>query len=108
MSRGTVIVSDDTFEDEVLRAKMPIIVDFWAAWSLSCQFIAPVLEEIAEEQAGKLIVAKLNVDQNPATTFTYRVHSIPRQDVFSGGRLVKSILDARSKSAIMAQISDFI
>jgi thioredoxin 1 len=72
MSGNTVDVTDATFEDDVLRADRPVIVDFWAEWCMPCRLVAPVLEEIAKEQAGRLIVAKLNVDDNPATAETTR------------------------------------
>jgi thioredoxin 1 len=108
MSGNTVDVTDATFEDDVLRADRPVIVDFWAEWCMPCRLVAPVLEEIAKEQAGRLIVAKLNVDDNPATAETYQVRSIPLMGVFSGGELVKSILGARPKPAIMDQLAEFI
>jgi thioredoxin 1 len=108
MSGNTVDVTDATFEDDVLRADRPVIVDFWAEWCMPCRLVAPVLEEIAKEQAGRLIVAKLNVDDNPATAETYQVQSIPLMGVFSGGELVKSILGARPKPAIMEELAEFI
>jgi thioredoxin 1 len=108
MSGNTVDVTDATFEDDVLRADRPVIVDFWAEWCMPCRLVAPVLEEIAKEQAGRLIVAKLNVDDNPATAETYQVQSIPLMGVFSGGELVKSILGARPKPAIMEELVEFI
>jgi thioredoxin 1 len=107
MSGNTVDVTDATFEDDVLRADRPVIVDFWAEWCMPCRLVAPVLEEIAKEQAGRLIVAKLNVDDNPATAETYQVQSIPLMGVFSGGELVKSILGARPKPAIMEELAEF-
>jgi thioredoxin 1 len=108
MSGNTVDVTDATFEDDVLRADRPVIVDFWAEWCMPCRLVAPVLEEIAKEQAGRLIVAKLNVDDNPATAETYQVQSIPLMGVFSGGELVESILGARPKPAIMEELAEFI
>ena len=75
---------------------------------MPCRMVAPVREEIAKEQAGRLIVAKLNVDDNPATAETYQVQSIPLMGVFSGGELVKSILGARPKPAIMEELAEFI
>jgi thioredoxin 1 len=108
MSGKTVNVTDASFEDDVLRADRPVIVDFWAEWCMPCQLVAPILEEIAEEQAGRLTVAKLNVDENPATADTYRVRSIPLMGVFSGGELVKSILGARPKPAIMDELAEFL
>jgi thioredoxin 1 len=108
MSANTVTVTDASFEDDVLRADRPVVVDFWAEWCMPCRLVAPVLEEIAEEHAGRLIVAKLNVDENPATADTYHVQSIPLMGVFSGGELVKSILGARPKSAITDELAEFL
>jgi thioredoxin 1 len=108
MSANTVTVTDASFEDDVLRADRPVVVDFWAEWCMPCRLIAPVLDEIAEEQVGRLIVAKLNVDENPATADAYRVQSIPLMGVFSGGELVKSILGAQPKPAIMDELAEFL
>jgi thioredoxin 1 len=108
MSGNTVTVTDASFEDDVLRADRPVVVDFWAEWCMPCRLIAPVLDEIAEEQVGRLIVAKLNVDENPATADAYQIQSIPLMGVFSGGELVKSILGARPKPAIMDELAEFL
>jgi thioredoxin 1 len=108
MSGNTVTVTDASFGDDVLRAERPVVVDFWAAWCMPCRLIAPVLEEIAEEQAGKLIVAKLNVDENPKTADAYQIQSIPLMGVFAGGELVKSIIGAQPKPAIMDQLAEFL
>jgi thioredoxin 1 len=75
---------------------------------MPCRLIAPVLEEIAEEQAGRVIVAKLNVDENPKTADAYQIQSIPLMGVFSGGELVKSIIGAQPKPAIMDQLAEFL
>jgi thioredoxin 1 len=108
MSGNTVTVTDASFDDDVLRADRPVVVDFWAEWCMPCRLIAPVLEEIAEEQVGTLIVAKLNVDENPATADAYQVQSIPLMGVFSGGELVKSIIGARPKTAILDELAEFL
>jgi thioredoxin 1 len=108
MSGNTVTVTDASFGDDVLRAERPVVVDFWAAWCMPCRLIAPVLEEIAEEQAGRLIVAKLNVDENPKIADAYQIQSIPLMGVFSGGELVKSIIGAQPKPAIMDQLAEFL
>jgi thioredoxin 1 len=108
MSGNTVAVTDASFGDDVLRADRPVIVDFWAEWCMPCRLVAPVLEEIAEEQVGRLVVAKLNVDENPATADAYQVQSIPLMGVFSGGELVKSIVGARPKAAIMDELAEFL
>ena len=106
MIRNTVIVTDATFEGDVLRADRPVIVVFSAEGCMPCRLVAPVLEEIAGEQAGRRIVGKLNVDDNPATAETYQVQSVPLMGVFSGGELVKSILGARPKPAIMDELAE--
>jgi thioredoxin 1 len=108
MSGNTVIVTDASFEDDVLRADRPVIVEFWAEWCMLCRLVGPVLDEVAEEQAGRLIAAKLNVDENPAMADTYQVQSVPLMGVFSGGELVKSILGARPKPAIMDELAEFV
>jgi thioredoxin 1 len=103
---NTVKVTDDTFEELVLGADRPVLVDFWAQWCGPCRLIAPVLEDIAEEQSGKLLIAKLNIDENPMTTEKYKVLSIPLLGLFSNGELVKTVLGARPKASIMAEIGD--
>jgi thioredoxin 1 len=108
MSGTAVIVTDASFTDDVLKADRPVVVDFWAEWCMPCRLVAPVLEQIAEEQADKVIVAKLNVDENPITADAYQISSIPLLAVFSGGGLVRSILGAKPKSAILAELEEFL
>ena len=107
-SDAVLELTDQNFQTEVLSSQQPVLVDFWAEWCMPCRLVAPVLDEIAEEHSDRLIVAKLNVDENPATADTYQVQSIPLMGLFSGGELVKSILGARPKPAIMDQLAEFL
>ena len=86
-----VHITDDTFETEVLQSQTPVLVDYWAEWCGPCKMIAPTLAEIADEQRGKLAIAKLNVDDNPDTARRYDVMSIPTLLVFENGEQVKRI-----------------
>jgi thioredoxin 1 len=104
----TKAVTDDTFEDEVLKSEKPVVVDYWAEWCGPCRQVAPVLEEIATEYADKIEVVKLNVDENPVTSRRYRILNIPTLGVFKGGEVVKEIVGARPKSALLRELADFI
>jgi thioredoxin 1 len=104
----TRAVTDATFEDEVLKSDKPVIVDYWAEWCGPCRQVAPVLEEIATEHADKIEVVKLNVDQNPETSRRYRILNIPTLSVFKDGEVVKEIVGARPKSALLRELADFI
>jgi thioredoxin 1 len=101
-------VTDATFESEVLRSPRPVIVEYWAPWCGPCRQVAPVLEAIASEHAGQVDVVKLNTDENPATTQRYQVLAIPTVAVFSGGQVVKQVLGARSKSALLRDFADVL
>jgi thioredoxin 1 len=105
---ATKAVTDATFEDEVLKSDKPVIVDYWAEWCGPCRQVAPVLEEIATEHADKIEVVKLNVDENPATSQRYRILNIPTLSVFKDGEVVKEIVGARPKSALLRELADFI
>ncbi len=101
-------VTDETFEAEVVRNPGPVIVECWAQWCGPCRMVGPVLEAIATEQAGQLDVVKLNVDENPRTAQRYGIMLVPTLSLFSGGEIVKQVIGARSKSALLREFADFI
>lgn len=101
------IVSDSSFADDVLLSDKPVLVDFWAEWCGPCKMVAPILEEIAGSQEN-LVVAKLNVDENPQTAASYGITSIPTMSVFQGGQIVKTIIGAKPKAALMADLADYL
>jgi len=105
---GTKKVTDATFEADVLKNDKPVLVDYWAEWCGPCKMVAPVLEAIAEEHGDKLDIVKLNVDENPAVTQKYGILNIPTLGVFKTGEVVKELVGARSKSALLRELADFI
>jgi thioredoxin 1 len=94
MSDNVKVVTDASFEADVLQSESPVLVDFWAPWCGPCRLVAPVLEKVAAEYAGKVTVAKVNVDENPETSMQYGIRSIPTIALFSGGEVLEAVMGA--------------
>ncbi len=101
-------VTDETFEAEVLASPRPVIVEYWAQWCGPCRQVSPVLEAIAAERAGTVDVVKLNVDENPRTTQRYGIMLVPTLNLFSGGEVVKQVIGAKSKSALLRDFGEYL
>jgi len=102
LSGSVVYVTDETFEQEILKAEGSVLVDYWADWCGPCKMIAPILEEIAEEYAGKVKVTKLNIDENPETPPKYGIRGIPTLMLFKNGNVEATKVGAMSKSQLAA------
>ncbi|OGQ02128.1 MAG: thioredoxin, partial [Deltaproteobacteria bacterium RBG_19FT_COMBO_58_16] len=104
MAENIINVTDSNFESMVLQSDIPVMVDFWASWCAPCRAIAPIVEEMSNEYAGKVRVAKMNVDENPATPGKYGVRGIPTLILFKGGKVLDQLVGAVPKG----QIKDLI
>ena len=101
-------VTDEDFEERVLGAQTPVLVDFWAEWCVPCHMVSPVVEEIGRDKGEHLQVAKLNIDENPDVTRKYGVMSIPTLMLFKGGEEVARVVGARGKDALLREIDPHI
>jgi thioredoxin 1 len=102
----TNIVTDETFTAEVLGSELPVLVDFWAEWCPPCHRLAPVLDELAEEYAGRARIVKLDSDENPKATREYGVMSMPTLIMFRGGQVVSQVIGAHPKAKLRALLDD--
>ncbi len=102
--KPTIEINEANFETEVLKSTEPVLVDFWANWCGPCKMLAPVLDEIAKEQAGRVKVAKVNVDENPSLAARFSIQSIPTLLYFAGGQLRRQTLGAVSKKRIVSDL----
>jgi thioredoxin 1 len=108
MAEGITTLTDATFDEEIGAATEVVVVDFWAEWCGPCKMIAPILDEIATEHAGKVIIAKLNVDDNPEIARRFDVMSIPTLIVFKDGEPAKRMIGAKGKGQLLSELDEFL
>jgi thioredoxin len=108
VSDGILTLTDATFDESIGAADTPVLIDFWAEWCGPCKMITPVLEDIAKEHAGRIQIAKLNVDDNPNIARRFEVMSIPTLLVISGGEVKKRLVGAKGKPQLLEELAEFI
>ncbi|MGN7800066.1 thioredoxin [Leifsonia sp. 22587] len=101
-------VTDASFEQDVLNSEKTILVDFWAEWCGPCRAVGPILDQIASEHSDKIEIVKLNVDENPQTAAKYQITSIPAMKVYQGGEVVKTVIGAKPKPALEADLAAYL
>ncbi len=108
MSDTILNVTDSSFEADVAGSKLPVVLDFWAPWCGPCRAMEPVLEEMAKEYAGKIVVGKVNVDESPETAMKHDILSIPTMLVFKDGEIVKTLVGSRPKKALVSELAPWL
>jgi thioredoxin 1 len=105
---GVTEVGDQQFDQEILKSEKPVLVDFWADWCVPCHMVSPVVEEIGQDRAETLRVAKLNCDDNPESAYRYGVMSIPTLILFKGGEEIARVVGAKPKDAILRELDEHL
>ncbi len=103
-----ITLTDANFDAEVLKNTKPVLVDFWATWCGPCRVLGPIVEEVAKEMAGKAVVGKVNVDENPTVSQQYGIMSIPTVMIFKGGTVVKQFIGVQSKEVLVSELKKLI
>jgi len=108
MSTAVAAVTDASFKKEVLESELPVLVDFWAPWCGPCRMVAPVVEEISQQYEGKVLVVKLNTDENPTVASQYGIRSIPTLMIFKGGQRVDMVVGAVPKTTLANTLEKYL